>query len=95
MCDSSIVASCPAIPAARFAFGFCFILFVSVVRGCFSGEPKQNQGQGLVDRKLIQAPSNFFAGRPKAALLFWLFSYFRCGVPLFIVILVIYTYKNR
>ena len=37
---------------------------------------------------------NFIAGRPKAALLFWLFSDFRCGVPLFMVILVIYNYKN-
>ena len=27
------------------------------------------------------------AGRPKAALLFWFFGGFRCGVPLFIVIL--------
>ena len=35
-------------------------------------------------------PSNFIAGRPKAALLFWFFGGFRCGVPLFIVILVIH-----
>ena len=33
---------------------------------------------------------NTFAGRPKAALLFWFFGGFRCGVPLFIVMLVIY-----
>ena len=33
--------------------------------------------------------SNFIAGRPKAALLFWFFGGFRCGVPLFVVILVI------
>ena len=32
----------------------------------------------------------FFAGRPKAALLVWYFGAFRCGVPLFIVILVLY-----
>ena len=38
-------------------------------------------------------PSNLIAGRPKAALLSWVFSDFRCGVPLFIVILVIYNYK--
>ena len=31
-----------------------------------------------------------FYGRPKAALLFWFFSGFSCGVPLFIVMLVIY-----
>ena len=42
-----------------------------------------------------EAPSNFIAGHPKAALLFWLFSDFRCGVRLFIVILVVYEYKNR
>ena len=46
----------------------------------FSGEPKQNQRRGLVDRKLFQAPrppshpSNLIAGRPKAALLFWSFG---------------------
>ena len=69
-----------------------FVLIVS------SDEPRQNQGLGLVDRKLVKAPpthththtpSNFIAGRPKAALLFWFFSDFRNGVLLFIVILVI------
>ena len=40
--------------------------------------------------KLVQDPSNFIAGRPKAALLFWFFGGFRCSVPLFIVMLVIY-----
>ena len=34
--------------------------------------------------------SNFIAGRPKAALQFWFFGGFRCGVPLFIVMLVIH-----
>ena len=53
-------------------------------------EPRQTQGRGLVDRKLIKAPSNFIAGRPKAALLFGFFGDFRCGVPLFIIILVLY-----
>ena len=38
-----------------------------------SEEPRQNKGRGLVDRKLVEAPSNFIAGRPKAALLFWFF----------------------
>ena len=37
--------------------------------------------RGLVDRKLVEAPSNFIAGRPKPALLFFLllvvlFSFF-------------------
>ena len=59
-------------------------------------EPRQNQGRGLVDRKLVKAPPQYFiAGRPKAALLFWFFGVFRCGVPLFIVMLVVYKYKNR
>ena len=51
-----------------------------------------------VDRKLVEAPtppSNFIAGRPKAALLFWFFGDFRCGALLLMVILVIYKYKNR
>ena len=51
--------------------------------------------EGLVDRTLVQAPSNFIAGRPKVALLFWFFGDSRCGVPLFIIILVIYKYENR
>ena len=57
----------------------------------------------LVDRKLVEAPpphappppSNFIAGRPKAALLFWLVDDFRCGVLLFMVTLVINKYKYR
>ena len=63
-----------------------FLLFVVVL----SGEPKQNQGRGLVDRKLVQVPRNSIAGRPMATLLFWFFGDFRCCVRLFIVILVIY-----
>ena len=81
------MATCPSIPAARFAFCLCYIRFVFVA--VLSGEPKQNQVRGLVNRKLVPAPSNFIAGRPKAALLFWFFGGFRCGVPLFIVIFVI------
>ena len=55
--DFSIVATCHSIPVARFAFCLCFIRLVSVV--CLfvlSGEPKQNPGRGLVDRKLVEAP---------------------------------------
>ena len=40
-------------------------------------------------------PIIFIAGRPKAALLFWIFGDFRCGALLFMVIHVIYKYKNR
>ena len=66
-----------------------------------SEETRQNEWRGLVDRKQVEAPhpsppSNFIAGRPEAALLFWFFGDFiRSGVPLFITILVIYKYKNR
>ena len=42
--------------------------------------PRSGLGRGLVDRKLVEAPSNFITGRPNAALLFWFFSNFRCGV---------------
>ena len=40
-------------------------------------------------------PAIFIAGRPKAALLFWFFGDFRCGALLFVVIHLIYKYKNR
>ena len=33
--------------------------------------------------------------RPKAALLFWFFGDFRCGALLFMVIHVVYKYKNK
>ena len=65
--------------------------FGFVACSCLSGEPKQNKGQGLVEA----FQSNFIAGRPKAALLFGFFGGFRYGVLLFMVILVIYKYKNR
>ena len=51
-CKSSIEATCPAIPAA---FRLCFIRFVLLFVVVLSGEPKQNQGRGLVDHKLVQA----------------------------------------
>ena len=52
----------------------------------------------------LSPPVIFIAGRPKAALLFWffgdfrcgaLFGDFRCGALLFMVIHVIYKYKNK
>ena len=87
VCNFSIVATYPLIQLpALLCVCVLFLLFVDVL----FGEPKQNLGRGLVDHKLVQAPSNFIAGRPKAALLFWFFGGFRCGVPLFIVMLVIY-----
>ena len=47
-------------------------------------------GGGLVGRRLVEAPGGFIGGRPRAALLFWFFGVFKCGVPLFIVMLVVY-----
>ena len=44
------------LPASLFVSVFIRFVFVLVL----SGEPKQNQGRGLVDRKLVQAPSNFY-----------------------------------
>ena len=44
---------------------------------------------------VISPPVIFIAGRPKAALLLWFFGDFRCGALLFVVIHVIYKYKNR
>ena len=55
----------------------------------------RTKGEGWSTAIKLKPPSNVIAGRPNAALLFWLFSDFRCGVPLFIVILVTYKYKNR
>ena len=94
VCDFSIGTICQSFPAARLVFCLSFTRFVFVV---LSGESKQNQGRGLVDRKLVQAPAppiNFIAGRPEAALLFC-FGEFRCGLLLFMIILVICKYKNR
>ena len=60
---------------------------------------RQNLGRGLVDRKLVEAPPPppviFIAGRLKAALLFCFFGDYRRGALLFMVIHVIYKYKNR
>ena len=52
----------------------------------------------LLDNIYIRFGSSnliFIAGRPKAALLFWFFGDFRCGALLFMVIHIIYKYKNR
>ena len=78
----------------------CFLLdlwcdaFVVIV---LSDEPKQNQGRGLVDRKLVKPPppppSNFIAGRPKAALLFQFLGDCRCGV-LFLSLFLLYINKE-
>ena len=59
----------------------------------------RTKNDGWVTTNLLKPPSNFIAGHPKAALLFWFFGDFRCSLPLHIVILVLYTNmkigKNR
>ena len=53
------------------------------------------KGEGWSTTNSSSPPVIFIAGRPKAALLFWFFGDFRCGALLFMVIDVIYKYKNR
>ena len=54
---SSIEATCPSIPAARFASRLCFVRFVFLLFVVvLPGEPRQKQVRGLVDHKLVQAP---------------------------------------
>ena len=50
----------------------------------------RTKGEGWSTTNKFKPHSNFIAGRPKAALLFWFFGGFRCSVSLFIVMLVIY-----
>ena len=93
---SSIEATCPSIPAALCAFRLCFIGFVFVVRSCYVWLTKA-EARARVGRPQTSSspPVIFIAGRPKAALLCWFFGDFRCGALLFMVIHVIYKYKNR
>ena len=95
-CNSSIVAICPPIPAAHFAFRSCFIRFVFLVPSCCTWGTKAEL-RARVGRPQTSSspPVIFIAGRLKAALLFWFFGDFRCGALLFMVIHVIYKYKNK
>ena len=96
VCNSSFVATCPSTPAARFAFRSCFIRFVFLVRSCCIWCTK-TEARARVGRPQTSSspPVIFIAGRPKVALLFWFSGDFRCGALLFVVIHVIYKYKNR
>ena len=89
------MTACPPIPAARFAFCLCFMRFVFVFVPVLSGEPKQNQGRGLVDRKPVQAPVILLLAVPRRLFCFGSLVIFRCGALLFMIIHVIYKYKNR
>ena len=73
-------------PKFYFVCHFC----ISLLR--YQGRTK---GEGWSTANLLKPTSNFIVCRSKAALLFWFFGDFRCGVSLFFVILVIYKYQNR
>ena len=53
------------------------------------------KGEGWSTENKFKPPIIFIAARPKAALLFWYFGDYECGVSLFIVFLVKYKYRNR
>ena len=96
VCESSIVATCPSMPSARFVFlfelnSFCFCC------SFFFVNQSRTKGEGWSTANKFKHPSNFIAGRPKPALLCWFLCDFRChsGVLLFFVILVIYKYRNK
>ena len=88
------MATCPSIQLP--ALLFVCIRFVFVVRSCFFwrtiAELRARVGRPQTSSS---PPVIFIAGRPKAALLFWFFGDFRCGALLFMVIHVIYKYKNK
>ena len=74
----------------------CFIRFVFLVRSSCVWWAGAGAGAGVGLPQAGSVPPVFFiAGRPKAALLLRFFGDFRCGALLFVVIHVIYTYKNR
>ena len=85
-CQTNLINSC--------YIAFC--LCSSTWLGMSHSEDIQQSGLSVIFGWSTEtSSSNFIAGRPKAVLLFWFFGSFRCGVSLFIVILVIYKYKNR
>ena len=64
------------------------LLFCLITQG-------RTKGEGWSTANKLKPHSNFIAGRPKAGLLFWFFGDVKCSVLLFMVIFVIYEYKNR
>ena len=93
VCNFSIVATCPSIqlPALLFVY-VLFLLFVDFFIWRTKAELRARVGQPQTSSS---PPVIFIADRPKAALLLWFFGDFRCGALLFVVIHVIYKYRNR
>ena len=78
-----------------FVLLLCFDAFGLIV---LSDVPIQNQGRGLIDRKLAKAPPRviLLLAVPKRLFCFGsLVVLDVCGIPIFIVMLVIYEYKSR
>ena len=73
--------------------GWCIcglgIIHAGRTAGCLGGRGGAG-GEGWSAAGWLRPPGGFVAGRPGAALLFWFFGGFGCGVPLFVVVLVIY-----
>ena len=55
----------------------------------------RTKGEGWSTENWLKLPSNFVSGRPTAALLYWFFGDFKCGVPLFLLYINIKIDKNR
>ena len=87
--DFNIVATCPSIPAARFAFCVLFVLFLLfiVVFLVNQAEPRARVCRPPPAISLLAVPRRLFC--------LWFFGVFSCGVLLFMVIYVVYKYKNR
>ena len=81
---------------SRFAFRLCFIRFVLLFLVVLSGEPK-TEPRARVGRPQTGSspPVISLLAVPRRLFCFWFFGDFRCGVLLFMVILVIYKYKYK
>ena len=87
------MATCPSIQLP--ALLFVCVLFCVVCRCFIRGTKAELRARVVRPPTSLSPPVIFIAGRPKAALLIWFFGDFRCGALLFVVIHVIYAYKNR
>ena len=84
------MATCPSVQLPALLFVCILFVLVLLFVVVFLVNQSRTKGEGWSTTNEFKPPSNFIGDRPKAALLFWFFGGFRCGVPLFIVILVIY-----
>ena len=64
-------------------------MILSSLLFCLMNQGRTKREGWSTANQLKPPPSNFIAGRPKAALLFWFFGDFRCDMQLFIDINII------